>query len=125
MHAADTLLEQIHNPDGRGWGWRLLLLDGGQKAHHPPFAAPAEALASHDWVRPLLFIADPKSTGDSLLMAAALDLDQVVHRVLGLAGKTAILLVRPDGYLSFGDGRADLPYFVKHVATFAIATLIS
>ncbi|MGU3422792.1 FAD-dependent monooxygenase [Methylobacterium sp. D54C] len=115
-----TLFRQIHNPDGQNWGWRLFLLDGGDLKTHPYLAAAADALSPYDWVRPLLVIADPVSTGDEPLMRAAWDLDQVAHQALGLSGTPAILLVRPDGHLSFRGGAADLPALVEHVATFAV-----
>lgn len=117
---ATTLFAQMYNPDGRSWGWRLLLLDGGLEEDHPFLAAAADALSSYEWVRPLLVIADPTSTGDEPLMAAAWDLDQIVHQALGLRDTAAILLVRPDGHLSFRGGVSDLPALVEHVATFAI-----
>ncbi|NTF35075.1 FAD-dependent oxidoreductase [Rhizobium skierniewicense] len=117
---ATTLFAQMYNPDGRSWGWRLLLLDGGLQGNHPLLAAAAGALSAYEWVRPLLVIADPTSTGDEPLMAAAWDLDQIVHQALGLRDTAAILLVRPDGHLSFRGGVSDLPALVEHVATFAI-----
>lgn len=115
-----TLFAQIYNPDGHSWGWRLLLLDGGDRANHPLLAAAADALSAHTWVRPLLVIADPASTGDEPLMTAAWDLDQVAHRALGLGDTGAILLVRPDGHLAFRGGVEDLPALVEHIATFAV-----
>ena len=117
---ATTLFAQMYNPDGRSWGWRLLLLDGGLQEDHPFLAAAAGALSSYEWVRPLLVIADQTSTGDEPLMAAAWDLDQIVHQALGLRDTAAILLVRPDGHLSFRGGASDLSALVEHVATFAI-----
>lgn len=114
-----TLFDQIRNPDGQSWGWRLLLLDGGDRKTHPHLAAAADALSPRDWVRPLLVIADPASTGGELSMRAAWDLDQVAHQALGLRGTPAILLIRPDGHLSFRGGAADAATLVEHVATFA------
>ncbi|WP_152048296.1 FAD-dependent monooxygenase [Aureimonas psammosilenae] len=117
---ATTLFDQIRNPDGRSWGWRLLLLDGGDRETHPHLAAAADAFSSYDWVRPLLVVADLISTGDEPQMRAAWDLDQVVHQALGLIGAPAILLVRPDGHLSFRGDFNDLSALVDHVATFAV-----
>jgi 2-polyprenyl-6-methoxyphenol hydroxylase-like FAD-dependent oxidoreductase len=37
-----TLFEQVYNPDGHSWGWRLLLLDGADRANHPLLAGVAD-----------------------------------------------------------------------------------
>jgi hypothetical protein len=70
----------------------------------------------------LLVIADAESTGDAPLMAAAWYLDQIVHRVLGLAKTAAVLLVLPDGHLAFRGSPSDLPRLVNHVPTFAVGS---
>lgn len=85
-----TLFQHVCNPDGHSWGWRLLPLDGAGRANHSPLAS------------------------------AARDLNQVMHRALGLSDTPAILPVRPDGHLAFRGNADAMSALVEHVATFAV-----
>ncbi len=96
-----TLFDLVYNPDGQTWGWRLLLLDGGDRQARPKLQAAADGVRAFGWIRPVVVIADPGADNDADNIRAVFDLDCAAHDVLGLKGQPAILLVRPDGHIAF------------------------
>ncbi|WP_207896963.1 FAD-dependent monooxygenase [Sphingomonas sp. PP-CC-3G-468] len=113
---ATTLFDNIYNPDGRSWGWRLLLIDGQDRASHPDLRDAAKSVSAFEWVRPMLLTGDPTSDPDATLPIAH-DLDGLAHEAFGLMGRAALMLIRPDGHIAFrgaaDQGEALLAYLTK------------
>ncbi|MEA3536995.1 FAD-dependent monooxygenase [Rhizobium sp. CC-YZS058] len=82
------------------WGWRLLLLDGGDQASHPLLWEAAGTASGVDWISPTIVVADPDACGHHGA-ETVFDLDGLVHEAFGLAGQSAVVLVRPDGHIAF------------------------
>lgn len=96
-----TLFDLVYNPDGRSWGWRLLLLDGGDRKARPLLRAVEVSLRAYDWIRPVCVFADPGADTDLDEAGDTFDLDGVAHDALGLLGLPAVVLIRPDGHIAF------------------------
>jgi len=114
-----TLFDFIYNPNGHSWGWRLLLLDGGDRGSQAALKGAADLIADVAWVHPLLVIADVTTSSSSSGIDAIHDLDGTVHDAFGMATKAAIVLIRPDGHIAFrapGDAGQALKDYVHRVA---------
>jgi 2-polyprenyl-6-methoxyphenol hydroxylase-like FAD-dependent oxidoreductase len=96
-----TLFDVVYNPGGHSWGWRLLLLDGGDAGSHAALDDAADLVATIEWVHPLLVIADVATATGSMRFEAISDLDGTVHEAFGMAACAAIVLIRPDGHIAF------------------------
>ena len=108
-----TLFAHVYNPDGRTWGWSLLLFDGRQEDMGAQLAAAMAAVATWDWVRPRLVLAGPlvpgSETGGGTVLS---DLGLRAHAAYELDGTPALVLIRPDGHVAFR-GPANRPELLK------------
>ena len=96
------LYEEIYNPDGRSWGWRLLAFDGREPRSRTDLERAIDGVAEWSWVRPLLVLADPQPTDDGAGVTRRLfDQDGRAHGAFGLEGSPALVLIRPDGHIAF------------------------
>ena len=111
--ATTTLFAHTQNPDGRTWGWSLLLFDGRQEEASPGLLAAMAAAAPWDWIRPRLVLAGSllpvlAASGATVLS----DLDGRAHAAYGLDGQPALVLIRPDGHVAFR-GPGDQPNLLR------------
>ena len=96
-----SLFSFIYNPDGRSWGWALLLFDGREAEARPNLLAAAKAAAPWEFVRPRLVLAAPADPAFGEGPAVLSDFDEAAHAAFGLSGLPALVLVRPDGHIAF------------------------
>ena len=97
-----TLFEQIYNPDGLSWGWRLLAFDGADRTSHTGLMKGLERVSHFPFIKPQMVIADvrtPKDNGEQ--HSQLYDFDELGHRAYDLAGTPALVLIRPDGHIAF------------------------
>ena len=100
--SATTLFAHLYNPDGRTWGWRLLLFDGRKTEAGADLLRAAEAVATWSPVRPCFVLAAPPLPGvDAGETPRLFDLDGQAHGAFSLEGVPALVLVRPDGHIAF------------------------
>ncbi|WP_232090574.1 FAD-dependent monooxygenase [Sphingomonas sp. HMP9] len=77
---AVTLHQEIYNPDGKSWGWRLLAFDGRDAGSRADLSRGIAAVAAWSWVRPLLVLANPRPADDGTEATRCLfDLDGLAH----------------------------------------------
>ena len=108
-----TLFAHIQNPDGRSWGWSLLLFDGQTEDAGPDLLAALKTAVPWDWVRPRLILAGPLATEVAASSGVILsDLDGRAHSAYGLGDRPALILIRPDGHLAFR-GPLDRPELLR------------
>lgn len=109
-----TLFDLIYNPDGRTWGWRLFLFDGGDRRSYGDLADAAKDVAAIDWIRPMLVVADPR--GDPAKdLPVVYDFDGMAYGAFGLASQPAIVLIRPDGHIAFRASSSEGDSFIAFV----------
>jgi 3-(3-hydroxy-phenyl)propionate hydroxylase len=97
--ASTTLFQHIYNPDGRTFGWALLLFDGRQRDALVDLRHAAAAVQPWDWVRPRLVLgAAVAEAGDGRALS---DLGGEAHATYGVGSSSALILVRPDGHIAF------------------------
>ncbi len=108
-----SLFAHIYNPDGRSWGWSLLVFDGRQDDAAPHLVTALAEVAPWDWVRPRLVLAGPlvprAEAGDAAILS---DLDLRAHTAYALDGIPALVLIRPDGHVAFR-GPANRPDLLR------------
>lgn len=94
-----TLFPFLYNPEGRTTGWALLCFDGRSRTASASLRAAIDAVAPWPWIRLRLILASPIAEGGDLPVPS--DLDGKAHGAYGLAGRPALVLVRPDGHIAF------------------------
>ena len=106
--ASTTLFQHIYNPDGRTFGWTLLLFDGRQRDALSDLHQAASAVKPWDWVRPRLVLGAAVAEGGDAVPLS--DLDGEAHAAYGIGSSPSLVLVRPDGHIAFRGpaDRADL-----------------
>lgn len=101
----------IYNAEGHSWGWSLLAFDGRDADAALQLQAAISAVTCWTFVRPTLILSAPAAMKEEAKARDSLsDLDGVAHAAYGLEGTPALVLVRPDGHVSFRGpaARADL-----------------
>ncbi|WP_076070280.1 FAD-dependent monooxygenase [Sphingomonas montana] len=101
-----TLFAHIYNPDGRSWGWSLLVFDGRRTDCMSHLQTAIAEVREWDWIRPRLVLGSKSLPPESTLVLS--DLDGVAHSAFGVGETPALILVRPDGHIAFR-GPADQP----------------
>lgn len=94
-----TLFPFIYDPDGWTTGWALLCFDGRSPTAGPSMLDAVHAVEPWPWVRPRLVLAGP--VFDVVDTPVLSDMDGKAHGAYGLEGRPALVLVRPDGHISF------------------------
>ena len=112
--SSTSLFAHLYNPDGWSWGWSLLLFDGRQVSAMPQLRIALAELADWTFVRPRFVLGAAVPGPDDATVLS--DLDGVAHSAYGLAGKPALILVRPDGHIAFR-GPVDEPKMLRDYCT--------
>lgn len=94
-----NLHSHIYNPDGDTTGWTLLAFDGRNPSAGDALLRALDAVGPFGAVHARLVLAGPAINAPAAQILS--DLDGKAHRAYGLEGCPALILIRPDGHISF------------------------